>query len=271
MREDIIYIGTDESEKPFEILLTGISYCDSTYKISRPNSKIYCFEYVVSGSGRVICGKNSFTVSPGDVYMLEKGKDHIYYSSSDEPWVKMWFNAKGDFVSALIGAYGLSGVNHIEDAGETTKKLFEQFLENARKTRHDPELLIKNSEEIFHRIIRNIYDIYSKKPKFYSDANKLKNYIDANTDKNISIKELSALLYRSPSQTIRIFKCEFGVTPYEYMMQQKIKTAQNMLKNTGMRVKEISYRLGFCDEHYFSGYFKQRTGMSPLEYRRAEK
>ena len=271
MKEEVLHVFAGDDKKTFEISLAGISYCDGTYQIDRPNSDVYCFEYIISGSGSVTCGKYSFTASAGDVYMLEAGKSHFYYSSSEDPWVKIWFNLKGSLVSALLSTYELAGINHIENAGEPAKKLFEEFLENVRENKDDPQLITKNAEEIFFRIIRYLYDFRSETVSNLTDGEKLKNYIDFNAGKNISIKDLAAVLYRSNSQTIRIFKSEFGMTPYEYIMQRKIEAAKHMLKNTVLLIKEISYRLGFCDEHYFSGYFKSRTGVSPLEYRRMHK
>ena len=267
MKEDIYYFGEITGEKPFEISLAGISHCDGTYKIERKNSSIYCFEYILSGSGSVTCGKNTFIASTGDVYILDKDKNHLYYSFADDPWQKMWFNIDGRLIENLLDAYNLTGVNHIKNAGSNVKKLFSLFLETALKNRGNPDDVLKNTEEIFHSIIRSLYETRIDKPKSLSDGETLKNYIDANISKKISTAELAEHVLRSPSQIIRIFKSEFGVTPYEYAMRRKIEIAKHMLKNTSLRIKEISYRLGFCDEHYFSGYFKSRTGMSPVEYR----
>ncbi|MGN1365375.1 MAG: helix-turn-helix domain-containing protein [Victivallis vadensis] len=38
-----------------------------------------------------------------------------------------------------------------------------------------------------------------------------------------------------------------------------------------MSVKEIAYRLGYCNQFYFSEEFKRITGRTPTEYRRYQK
>ena len=58
------------------------------------------------------------------------------------------------------------------------------------------------------------------------------------------------------------------MTPYEYLMEQKTESARNLLKYSLLSVKEIADRLGFFDQYYFSNYFKQKNGISPLEYRK---
>jgi YesN/AraC family two-component response regulator len=44
--------------------------------------------------------------------------------------------------------------------------------------------------------------------------------------------------------------------------------AKSLLQNTSLSAKEIAFRLGFSDEHYFSNFFKKRTGMRPVEYKK---
>ena len=79
--------------------------------------------------------------------------------------------------------------------------------------------------------------------------------------------ETAGQIYRSPSQAIRIFKREYGMTPIDYLLGQRVETAKLLLRNTNLQVKEIAYRLCFADEHYFSNYFRKRVGVTPGEYR----
>ena len=72
----------------------------------------------------------------------------------------------------------------------------------------------------------------------------------------------------SVSQLGRIFKAEYGMTVYAYILKRKIETAENLLRNTSLSVKEIADTLSFTDEHYFSNIFKKKTCMTPCEYRR---
>ena len=101
----------------------------------------------------------------------------------------------------------------------------------------------------------------------FSEALMLKEYIDKNAVKELTLEQMADLISHSVSQTIRIFKKEYGVTPYEYMLAKRIELAKLMLKNTNLRVKDISVQTGFNDEHYFSLLFRKRTGHTPLQYR----
>ena len=78
------------------------------------------------------------------------------------------------------------------------------------------------------------------------------------------------MAYLSESQIIRIFKKDMGKTPYEYSLELRLEHAKKLLRDTRMMVKEISAALHFCDEHYFSYLFKQKVGLTPLQYRKKE-
>lgn len=69
MHEEIIQFSKERAY-PFYIEMTGISYCDGKYEIKRKNSKIYCMEYIIKGTGTVLEEGNRFTASNGDVYLL---------------------------------------------------------------------------------------------------------------------------------------------------------------------------------------------------------
>ena len=94
-----------------------------------------------------------------------------------------------------------------------------------------------------------------------------KEYIDAHIYEKITMPELAQAASLSASQLSRIFRKAYGQSPYDYVLARKTDTACRLLLNTGMSVKEVAYRLGFADEHYFSNVFSKRTGLPPGRYR----
>ena len=53
----------------------------------------------------------------------------------------------------------------------------------------------------------------------------------------------------------------------DYITNQRISYARELLTNTGLSVEDISYDSGYKDPTYFCRIFKKVTGMSPSEYR----
>ncbi|MDC7240512.1 MAG: helix-turn-helix transcriptional regulator, partial [Spirochaetales bacterium] len=63
-----------------------------------------------------------------------------------------------------------------------------------------------------------------------------------------------------------IFKEYTGMTPYQYYLNLKINKAKEWLDYGIYSVKEISYRLSFKDQCYFSRLFTKKTGISPSRW-----
>ena len=82
-----------------------------------------------------------------------------------------------------------------------------------------------------------------------------------------SLEEMARHISRSPVQTIRIFRSVFGVTPYAFLLDQKINAAAELLRGSGCSIKEIASLLGFDDEYYFARIFKKRKKFPPGVYR----
>lgn len=267
MREDIVRVPVDEDgEAPFYIEMAGVSYCDGTYRISRNHSPIYVFEYILSGQGTVITDQTEFTAEEGDIYILHAGSNHTYFSDRKNPWTKVWFNAGGPLLGHLMEVYKLGGVFHLK--GVDLRELFYDILSAVQATNESTGEIIRKVSLLLHEILLRIHAETKQKEHTYSkEALKLKSYLDRHMEDRIRLTDLGSLIYRSPAQVIRIFKKEFNTTPYEYLLEKRIETAKLMLLNTNIMVKEIALRLRFSEEHYFSNYFKTRTGASPLEYR----
>ena len=70
------------------------------------------------------------------------------------------------------------------------------------------------------------------------------------------------------SETFRKqFSHYMGCGPSEYHKNLRIKTASELLAYGNTTIKQISQYLGFCNEFYFTKYFKEKTGLSPSQFK----
>lgn len=265
MKEDILgYSSFRRENSNFHLEMTGISYCDGSYRISRKNSPLFVFEYVIEGKGTLIQNGIKYQPEKGDVYIVHKGTDHTYFSSADNPWTKIWFNVCGILVERLLEAYGLNNVCLVKNCG--IRKIFEDGLAYAKRK---PADIHEKTAITIHRIIQAISSELIRREDIHHSIEglKLKNHIDANFAEVKDLQKLSALIGKSPSHTIRIFKREWKRSPYDYALEKRIEAAKSMLLGTSFTIKEISSRTGFNDQFYFSNIFKKKTGLAPESYR----
>ena len=84
-----------------------------------------------------------------------------------------------------------------------------------------------------------------------------------------SIQALLATLGCTYPHVCRLFRKSFGLTPLEYLNAQRLEQAKSLLSNPRLTVAEVAYQSGFNDAGYFAKKFRQQTGITPMDYRRA--
>ncbi|WP_169305631.1 helix-turn-helix domain-containing protein [Sphingobacterium alkalisoli] len=97
-----------------------------------------------------------------------------------------------------------------------------------------------------------------------------KEVIQAHLFSNITISELAVLSSRSLSSFKRDFEKYFQDTPANYIKEQKLLKASNLLGFTDFSISEICYKVGFNDTSYFTKLFKKKYNLSPFEYRKSK-
>jgi AraC-like DNA-binding protein len=92
-------------------------------------------------------------------------------------------------------------------------------------------------------------------------------YIKENISSSINIEYLSNKAYMSKSTFYRTFKRELGLSPQEYILNEKIKRAKKLLLNPKNKIASICSETGFQDVNYFTRLFKKFEGVTPHQYR----
>jgi len=92
-------------------------------------------------------------------------------------------------------------------------------------------------------------------------------YIGAHLDQEIKLADLAQLLDMSQFHFSRLFKQSLGISPYQYLLQQRVECAKQLLKNTDRLITDIAFTCGFNSHSHLSKQFRQLTGMTPKAYR----
>lgn len=87
----------------------------------------------------------------------------------------------------------------------------------------------------------------------------------------IEIPLLAKMENLSNSRYIAVFKKQTGKSPNEYIIDLRMQFAKNLIENTNMSIKQISERVGYSDQYFFSRLFKKNFGVSPMGYRKEKK
>jgi AraC family transcriptional regulator len=92
-------------------------------------------------------------------------------------------------------------------------------------------------------------------------------YIHEQLDQDIKLADLAALLGMSQFHFSHLFKQSIGTTPYQYLLQQRVERAKQLLKQTDRSIMDIALLCGFNSHSHLSKQFRQLTGVTPRIYR----
>lgn len=99
-------------------------------------------------------------------------------------------------------------------------------------------------------------------------VSRVKQYINENYAREISLDELARHVFLSPFYLSHIFSEEAETSITDYLKKVRIGKAQSLLMNTGKSIAEVAYAVGYKDPNYFSRVFKRLTGKAPHQYRK---
>jgi AraC family transcriptional regulator len=80
---------------------------------------------------------------------------------------------------------------------------------------------------------------------------------------DIEVAELAGLVRLSPHYFSLVFRQAVGVSPHQYILQQRVAEARRLLSAGGMTLAELAFHLGFADQSHFSRAFRKVTGTTP--------
>lgn len=249
---------------PFYIIEYGKTYRNIPCYQLRMDSPIGCAQYVISGSGIIICNNNIYTVQEGDTFLLPEGTDQIYYSNPDNQFERIWINFKGELAQSFLDIYKLNDTFVFKNVN--TLDIFTEIHEQCKKL-NDPTEYKNRTSQLFLKLIQFLANNKQPANETTSDIEQIRLYIDCNITENIKISDIAQNFSFSQEHIIRIFKKNYGITPHRYILESKIRLAMIMLKMTDMRIDEIAEKLSFSDSHHFSTQFKKLMGCKPSLYR----
>lgn len=264
--DTITFYNTDSDiNSLFEIKYVGYTNPDSAQSISREGSSpSTSVEYVLSGKGYLTANGKKYSFTAGDCILM---KHHSHYKldpDETDPPEKIWICVLGTLPDILMDAYGLNGdtlISHadIKDELMQIHSIAKQNMDTAA------------AAPIFHSAVIKMSAALGNMPKTAGKSeisDKVYEIINKNVFGDLCLDDIAAKFFMSKVQLIRVFKHDFGVTPYRYFLMRKIDVAKELLRDTNMSVKSIGEKLSFSDEHYFSKIFKRIAGTPPGKYRK---
>jgi AraC-like DNA-binding protein len=96
-------------------------------------------------------------------------------------------------------------------------------------------------------------------------------YIESHFQHKVTLAQIAAHCYVSPTHLNRLFRSEMHTSVGEYLTRRRLDQARSLLDNTDLPVQRVAVLSGFARAEHFNRTFRQHVGVSPGTYRRAVK
>lgn len=92
-------------------------------------------------------------------------------------------------------------------------------------------------------------------------------FVAENLELNLSVSDIAAVVSLSAYHFSRRFRVRTGMSPYQYVVRQRVERARQLLRESALPLADIACRTGFSSQSHLSAQFRKIIGISPGRYR----
>ncbi len=256
-------VSSFAKENLFYVELAGEYDKKQDYRVERDYYDSLLIMYIEDGVLTVEVDGKATEVVAGECVFIDCRRPHCYHSSM--PITFKWAHLQGSSVHAyselLSNRFGSPSVIHASAIITQEFKILMGRLRGESSFEHSMSVTV-------HRLLATISERISAQTKSTEQALvTAEAYLRQNYNLQISITDVASQVDMSVYHFTRQFHKQFGISPYEYLIMQRISNAKRLLLNSGMNTKQISEACGYNNSSTFIAAFKTRVGSTPSQFR----
>ena len=254
-------------KRPINILGLGENVFSQIPKTERWLADVTCIVYVADGGGVLEIASKAYELTAGDVFLLRRGTQCLYYTKQRHKAHTFFVALGGSLPEILLDHYLPDQYFVFNNCN--AEGWFKSAFEKAEQCQNDYEMLL---DELSPEVIR-LMNIIAKCPshEMIDPVERIRVYLDSHNDKPFSLDILAANLGYSKNHVINLFRERYNISPYKYYTAKRLETAKHYLLETDYSLTEISKKMSFSNQQYFSAWFKSLCGVSLTEFRNQKK
>jgi AraC-like DNA-binding protein len=211
-------------------------------------------------------------VLPGQVHALNGGKDFLGYAMM---FTEEFFLLRNETRQLLMKLFSfmdagqLAVLDILKDEQDYFKNLFSLF-----------QLEVQHQQASQSNILLDLLSVFISKcmqllklPLNTSTTTdslqyiRFRNEVERKYRTVHTVAEYCQLLHITPKALNSLTNTFAGITALDFIHQRILVEAKRLLKYSDKPVKEIAYDLHFTDAAHFAKFFKQKTELTPLEFK----
>ena len=227
---------------------------------------------VTQGEGTFSYAGETYHLTAGDIFLLERGMEVEYKPSFSNPWTYYWVGMNGKQILNYLSRCSIVDSRVILGQDTTDIKNIIQLI---CKLSQSIESNNSNDILIMQYLYQLVYTLQEKFPKIFSvqvdivneDIQHAVDFINTNYQKHITVEDVAKSVNVTRSHLYKLFKKNLGCSPKEYLTYIRMYHASQLLIHTSTLISDISRQVGYKDPLLFSKNFTKHFEISASEYR----
>ena len=252
------------------------------------NLKPLLINYCVSGRSELLLDDGSYIyLKENDFAISEQtAQDGYIFPTRLYQGIKIYFDIEqlSHHAQELMSAFELDFTLLRENYCRRQKTYINEADSTLTAIFHKLWALSEQPSLFYLRIytLELIYELLHTEPRpsktcgFYTElqvgiAKKAEQILTADLRKHIPVRLLAEKFSVGETSLKNYFRGVYGQNISTYLREARMKAAAEFLADTSRPIAEIAEQVGYSNQGKFAAVFKKQFGMSPLEYRRAQK
>lgn len=230
----------------------------------------YTIGFIQRGQSLVSCKNQEYTVSSGDIVVLNPNDNHTFMPKGDETFLYRGLIIRPEAMEELtLKVTGKKYLPGFTDTIVRDEELY-YYLSNISHLIINGFSAIEKEESLFF-MLTILLAKYSQSfeecfLKCQEEVEKACEFINRHYAEHISLEQISQYASLSKSSLLRAFTKSKGITPYRYLITVRINNAKKLLEQ-GVLPVDAAFKTGFSDQSHFTNFFTTFIGISPGAYR----
>lgn len=280
MSDLLFSVFPNENFVDLDLYQFGWEQCTPAHSFGPATRNHYLFHYVISGTGTLMADDSkgvtqTYQIKSGQGFMLFPGQISTYVADKNLPWEYAWLEFDGLKVREMIEIAGITKDSPIYHANskDLRQNMMEEMLYIVKNADKSPLHLIGHLYLFLDYMTRSAETMRLKQGGRLRDfyIKEALSFIEQNFQNDISVEDIAAFCGLNRSYFGKIFHDTIGKSPQEFLMSYRMQKATELLKLTQLSIGDIGNAVGYPNQLHFSRAFKNVYGVSPREWRNANR
>lgn len=249
----------------FACRLYGDFFYEAGYDLTRTSFDSFLLEIILDGRMHFETEGEALSAGAGQAVIIDCTKHHRYHTDTGcrALWVHFdGASARGYFELIRRQNGRVFTTHRFHRIHEALQNIYDMF--RCRQPLNEIQMALYLTEALTAMA-------EPARPAIASDRVWLTDQAVAAISRNVgrepSVKALAAMVGLSEYHFIRVFRDAMGVTPWQYIIANRMNHAKYLLKSTALPIGEIGSKVGYSSESMFSAAFRRTQGITPSQYR----